>query len=140
MLKRQFKTQKEQYTKPIIIILSSLPQAIVSLLYACNKLKQSWQRYTLLTTYFLSYLPQILGFILYILPSTIYSEEFHQKKVGKRLMRQQNTKTNSRLTKRTVPTVLLSYIPTRELTDEHFKESSWTYRRTHTLVNCIFSL
>jgi hypothetical protein len=89
LFKIQLKTQKEQYVTPMIIIFSSLPQAILSFSYACTELKQSWQRYTLLTTYLLSYLPQMLGFILYVLSSTTFSQEFRQTMVGKRLLRQQ---------------------------------------------------
>jgi hypothetical protein len=85
--KKQFKTHKEHYVTPIIIVLSSLPQIILSFSYACTEPKQAWQRYLLLTTYFLSYLPQILGFILYVLPSTIYTTEFHQTIIGKKLLR-----------------------------------------------------
>ena len=96
LFRTQFKTHKEQYITPIIIVLSSLPEIILSFSYACTGLKQSWQRYTLLAAYFLSYLPQLLGFILYVLPSTTYSEEFRQTLFGKRLQRatvaqQQNT-------------------------------------------------
>jgi hypothetical protein len=90
LLKKQLKTQKELYVTPMIIILSSLPQTILSFSYACHELNQSWQRYTLLAAYFLSYLPQMLGFILYVLPSTIFSEEFRQTIIGKRLLRQQH--------------------------------------------------
>ncbi len=89
LFKKQFKMHREYYITPIIIILSSLPQAILSFSYACTELKQSWQRYSLLTTYFLAYLPQMLGFILYVLPSTTYTEEFHQTIIGKRVRRQQ---------------------------------------------------
>jgi hypothetical protein len=116
VLKRQFQTQNELYVTPIIIILSSLPQTILSFSYACSELKQSWQRYTLLITYFLSYLPQLLGYILYVLPSTTYSEEFRQTVIGKRLMRQQLSSTvrqqkieiKSQFTKQTAPTVTSS--------------------------------
>jgi hypothetical protein len=87
LFKNQLKTQKELYIIPMIIVLSSLPQIILSFSYACSELKQSWQRYTLLTAYFLSYLPQILGFLLYILPSTIFKEEFQQTMIGKRLIK-----------------------------------------------------
>ncbi|CAF1050070.1 unnamed protein product, partial [Adineta steineri] len=86
----QLKTQKEQYVTPVIIVLSSLPQIILSFSYACSELKQSWQRYTLLTTYFLSYIPQMLGFILYVLPSKTYSEEFRQTLIGKRFFNRKN--------------------------------------------------
>jgi len=93
LFKKQFKTHKEHYVTPIIMVFSSLPQAILSFSYACTELKQLWQRYTLLTTYFLSYLPQMLGFILYVLPSTTYSEEFRQTVIGKRLMQRRRAPT-----------------------------------------------
>jgi hypothetical protein len=88
LFKGEFKKQKENYVTPMIIVLSSLPQAILSFLYACTELKYPWQRYTLLITYFLSYLPQMLGFILHVLPSKTYSGEFHQTCIGKQLIRQ----------------------------------------------------
>jgi hypothetical protein len=87
IFKKQFKKHKEHYLTPMIIILSSLPQIILSFSYACTEPKEPWQRYILLTTYFLSYLPQMLGFILYVLPSTTYTKEFHQTIIGKRLAR-----------------------------------------------------
>jgi hypothetical protein len=93
IFKKQFETHKEHYVTPIIIVLSSLSQAILSFSYACTQLKQSWQRYTLLTTYFLSYLPHMLGFILYVLPSATYSAEFRQTIIGKRLMPQRQAPT-----------------------------------------------
>ena len=105
LCKKQLKTHREHYITPIIIVLSSLPQIILSFSYACTELKQPWQRYTLLTTYFLSYLPQILGFILHVLPSTTYTEEFHRTIIGKRVVRRQNIKKKTILTKSIVPIV-----------------------------------
>ena len=87
IFKKQFKEQKELYITPMIIVFSSLPQIIISFSYACREFKQSWQRYSLLVAYFLSYLPQILGFILHVLPSTTFSEEFYKTAIGKRLLR-----------------------------------------------------
>ena len=117
----QLKTQKEQYITPIIIIFSSLPQTILSFSYACTELNQSWQRFTLLTTYFLSYLPQMLGFILYVLPSTTYSEEFGQTAIGKRTLRQQRAATHrldtalkTRSTQQATTTLTYSRIETRK--------------------------
>ena len=86
ILKMKFRMNKEHYYTPSIIILSSLPQVIFSFTYACTELKAGWQRYTLLATYLLSYLPQVLGFLLYVLPSTQYKEEFQKSFFGKRLM------------------------------------------------------
>lgn len=89
--KKQFKTHKEHYVTPVIVVLCSLPQTILSFSYACAEPKQAWQRYLLLTAYFLSCSPQMLGFILYVLPSNTYTEEFHQTIIGKRLARYRRT-------------------------------------------------
>jgi hypothetical protein len=116
-------THKEHYVTPMIIVLSSLPQTILSFSYACTELKQPWQRYTLLTAYFLSYLPQMLGFILYVLPSTTYSEEFQQTIIGKIFVRQtrravaakqQIIEMKIRPTKVLVPTIASTYTETRK--------------------------
>jgi hypothetical protein len=117
VFKKEFNKHKELYVTPMIIVLSSLPQIILSFSYACTEPKQSWQRYILLTTYFLSYLPQTLGFILYVLPSTTYTEEFYQTIIGKRLVRsrqgptaarKQNIEMKTRSTKPTVPHIVSS--------------------------------
>ena len=63
LFRKQLRTQKELYITPMIIVLSSLPQTILSFSYACTELKHSWQRYMLLIAYFLSYLPQMFGFV-----------------------------------------------------------------------------
>jgi hypothetical protein len=63
-----------------------------------RELKQSWQRYSLLIAYFLSYLPQMLGFILYVLPSTTFFEEFRQTVISKQFQRQQQQQRNTKTT------------------------------------------
>ena len=78
LLLKQFKEHKELYINPSITILSTLPQIILSFSLACTEFSLSWKRYVLLTTYFLSYLPQMLSLILHILPSSLYKKEFHQ--------------------------------------------------------------
>ncbi|CAF0738413.1 unnamed protein product [Adineta steineri] len=88
--RKQLQMRKELYVTPMVIILSSLPQVILSFTYACTELKQSWQRYLLLTTYFLSYLPQVLGFALHVIPSKVFKKEFQQTIIGKRLIKRKN--------------------------------------------------
>jgi hypothetical protein len=83
VLKKQFKTHKELYVTPTIIVLSALPQAIFTFSFACTQLSD-WQRHTLLGSYLLSYAPQVLGFILYVLPSTSYKKEFYEIFLGKK--------------------------------------------------------
>jgi hypothetical protein len=83
VLKKQFETQKELYVTPTIIVLSALPQAILTFSFACTQLNDL-QRHTLLCSYLLSYAPQVLGFILYVLPSTTYKKEFYETFIGKK--------------------------------------------------------
>ncbi|CAF3365925.1 unnamed protein product [Rotaria socialis] len=82
VLKNQFQIQKELYITPIIIVLSALPQTILTFSLACTSLAH-WQRHTLLGAYLLSYAPQAFGFILYVLPSTTYKKEFAKTSIGK---------------------------------------------------------
>jgi hypothetical protein len=94
VLKKQFETQKELYVTPTIIVLSSLPQTILTFSFACTELSD-WQRHTLLCSYLLSYGPQVLGFILYVLPSTSYKKEFYETFIGKKSLKLiLNKKTN----------------------------------------------
>jgi len=80
---KQFRTQKELYIIPITIILSALPQTILTFSLACTQLN-IWWRHTLLITYLFSYTPQVLGFLVYVLPSTIYKKEFSETSFVKR--------------------------------------------------------
>lgn len=59
VLREQIARQKELFIPPLIIIISALPQLIVSFNFACTELNIAWQRYVLTVAYFLSYLPQI---------------------------------------------------------------------------------
>ncbi|CAF3971379.1 unnamed protein product [Rotaria sp. Silwood1] len=81
-LKRQFRRQKELYIPPSVIVLSGLPQVIFSFSFACRELV-TWQQHVLLIAYFLSFAPQLLGFIIYVLPSTNYMKEFQTTKLSK---------------------------------------------------------
>jgi hypothetical protein len=82
VLKKMFNAQKELYVTPAIIIMSALPQTILSFSLACSKLS-IWQRHTLLFAYLVSYAPQIFGFILYVLPSKLYRQELKETDIGK---------------------------------------------------------
>jgi ABC-type tungstate transport system substrate-binding protein len=71
------------FITPITIILSALPQAILSFSLACTQLS-NWKQHTLLVGLLLSYVPQILGFILYVLPSSAYKKEFGETTIAKK--------------------------------------------------------
>jgi hypothetical protein len=86
VLNKQFRTQKELYVTPIIIIFSALPEIILSAILACTQLSNS-QRRILLIGYLFSYTPQFLGFILHVLPSTEYRKEFAETALGKKVLK-----------------------------------------------------
>ncbi len=67
--------------------LFSLPQFILSLSLACQEFKIGWQRVLLIISYFITYLPQVLSYKLYISPSSFYMEEFNATKLNRRISR-----------------------------------------------------
>jgi hypothetical protein len=83
-LKGQFRSQKELYITPALVIFSILPQVIVTFSLACKDLSEG-QRHALVCAYLLSYASQVLGFVLYVLPSTSYRKEFDKTWMGKKL-------------------------------------------------------
>jgi len=83
VLRKQFMTQKELYVIPGIIVLSALPQGILSFSLTCRQLSD-WQRHILLAAYLLSYAPQVLGFLLYVIPSSVYLKEFKDTSLAKK--------------------------------------------------------
>jgi hypothetical protein len=97
VLTKQFVTQKELYVTPTIIILSALPQAILTFSFACTQLSD-WQRHALLVSYLISYAPQVLGFILYVVPSTSYKKEFYETLIGKHSLKWMLSKKKSEIT------------------------------------------
>ncbi|CAF0861998.1 unnamed protein product [Adineta ricciae] len=74
---KQLSPQKELFVTPTVIIFSALPQTILTFSLACTQLS-GWKRHTLLTAILLTYMPQVLGFILYVLPSRTYTKEDFQ--------------------------------------------------------------
>ena len=86
VLVKQFRLQEELYVAPIMIIFSGLPQIILTFTFACTQMTIV-RRSTLLITYLLSYAPQVLGFILCVLPSTAYKKEFGETLIAKTLSR-----------------------------------------------------
>ncbi len=85
ILKKKFKTQKELYITPAVIILAALPQLIFTSSFSCRELNPAWQRYALLIAYLFSFIPQICGFLIFVLPSSSYKAEFINTRIGRRL-------------------------------------------------------
>ena len=54
----------------------SLPYFIASLILRCQNLQNDRLRYLLMFSYFMSFIPQLMTFALYISPSSFYTEEW----------------------------------------------------------------
>jgi hypothetical protein len=83
VLTKQFQARKELYITPIIIVLSALPQVILTFTLACKRITD-WHRHLLLAVYLVSYIPQFLGFIFFVLPSSSYTKEFSETTIAKK--------------------------------------------------------
>ena len=82
--------KRELIIPPLLTMLPQLfssPQFILSFSLACQDFSISWHRYLLLSSYFITYLPQVILYKLYISPSSFYTNEFHATKLYHRLTR-----------------------------------------------------
>ena len=82
LFKKEFIIRKELYVAPSIIILSALPQVILSFILSCTQLND-WQRHSILTTFILSYTPQVFSFLIHVFPSDVYKKEFDDSSLAK---------------------------------------------------------
>ena len=62
--------------------LFSLPLFISSFTLDCQNIENSWLRYLLITSYWTSFIPQLISFFLYICPSSFYFDEWSKTKMG----------------------------------------------------------
>ncbi len=70
----QLKEHKHRLISSFILVLLALPRLIISFRNECIKSpRNSW---LYLFAYFISFLPSIITFIKYVLPSKLYKDEF----------------------------------------------------------------
>ncbi|CAF3293575.1 unnamed protein product [Rotaria socialis] len=74
-LQIQFREHKYLIISPIGLVLLALPRILLAFLVECMKSARE-SIYTFLFGYFISFLPPILLFIVFILPSDVYMKEF----------------------------------------------------------------
>ena len=80
---------RELIFAPLVIMvpqLFALPQFILSFSLACQEFSVDWQRYFLIVSYFLTYLPQVFSYKLYISPSSFYRNEFIATKLYQKII------------------------------------------------------
>jgi len=77
---KQFKNKLNQHKhlliSPIILILLSLPRLIISFKLDCKKSSKHFWLY--LIGYFVSFMPSVFVFVVFVLPSTIFKKSFKQ--------------------------------------------------------------
>lgn len=82
---------KEILTRPLITVvpsmfsLFSLPMLIVGFSLGCQVSENSSIRYLLIASYFLTFVPQMATFLLYIYPSSFYRREWQATSLSKRI-------------------------------------------------------
>jgi hypothetical protein len=67
---------------PSIFSLFSLPLFITSFSLRCRDIESSPMRYALIVFYFISFIPQIITFFLYVYPSSLYFNEWRLTRMG----------------------------------------------------------
>jgi hypothetical protein len=76
LLREQFREHKHLFTAPILLVILGLPRLIISFVSKCMKsVNDSW---LFLVGYFISFIPSILTFVIFVLPSKFYKKEFHR--------------------------------------------------------------
>ena len=88
-VREQFNEHKQLIIGPIILLLLSLPRLIILLLPGCTKVKTSEYFLLYLSSYFISIIPSMVIFLMFVAPSELYMKTFKQslKTVRQRISR-----------------------------------------------------
>jgi len=76
ILREQFREHRHLLTVPIVLVILSLPRLIITFVSKC--LTSTDDAWLFLVGYFISFIPPMLTFIVFILPSKFYREEFQK--------------------------------------------------------------
>jgi hypothetical protein len=76
ILQEQFRQHKHLLTAPVILVLLAMPRLIITFVSKCmTSTNDSW---LFLIGYFISFIPTMLTFVVFVLPSKFYKEEFQK--------------------------------------------------------------
>jgi hypothetical protein len=76
ILHGQFREHRHLLTAPIVLVILALPRLIITFVSKCmNSTGDAW---LFLVGYFISFIPSMLTFIVFISPSKFYRKEFHK--------------------------------------------------------------
>ncbi|CAF1357311.1 unnamed protein product [Adineta ricciae] len=73
-VRRQFSEHKQLIISPILLLILSMPRVIISSLPGC--IRTSTNLWLYLISYFFSFTPSILIFVIFVIPSDIYMKSF----------------------------------------------------------------
>jgi hypothetical protein len=76
ILIEQFQKNKHLLTAPIVLVILAIPRLILTFVSKC--LKSSNETWLFLVGYFIQFIPVVLTFVVFILPSKFYKKEFRK--------------------------------------------------------------
>jgi hypothetical protein len=76
IVREQFQEHRHLLTAPIVLVILALPRLIITFVSKC--MKSSGDVWLFLTGYFISFIPPMLTFVVFVLPSKFYKKEFHK--------------------------------------------------------------
>jgi hypothetical protein len=76
IIREQFQQHKNLLTAPIVLVILALPRLIITFVSKC--MKSSGDVWLFLVGYFISFIPSMLTFVVFIVPSKFYKKEFHR--------------------------------------------------------------
>ena len=76
LVRQQFNEHKQLIISPVILLVLSIPRLIISLLPGCVKTSEMLWLY--LSAYFISFIPSMLIFLIFVVPSELYMKTFKQ--------------------------------------------------------------
>jgi hypothetical protein len=75
-LREQFQQHKQLLIGPCVLIILAFPRLYISFISSC--MKSARGPWLFLAGYFISFVPPILTFFIFVIPSGLYKEEFHK--------------------------------------------------------------
>ena len=72
--RRRLREHQHLFTAPVFLVILAVPRLIISLLSKCmTSSRESW---LFLAGYFISFIPSVLTFVLFVIPSKFYKKQF----------------------------------------------------------------
>jgi hypothetical protein len=75
-VQKQLSEHKQLIISPVVLLVLSMPRLIISLLPGCLKTSENLWLY--LSAYFISFIPSMLIFLIFVVPSDLYMKTFKE--------------------------------------------------------------